>query len=163
LIVAQSTDAITACDHDLHVGEGSPQGMESQMGTPIWQASGAAPVDIQINLDQLATGWFTLTAITAADGPTDLKRIDQQQADGNALFRVTPSSDLLFKMQVLCATAPAAPGAGVWLSAQQNGVVLSCLDTSANVMNQNGAGYQAIQLGSVTSGQNQTFNFDIWQ
>ena len=133
------------------------------MGTPIWQASGTAAVDIQINLDQASIGWFTLTAISASDGPTDLKRIDQQQADGDAFFRVTPSSDLLFKLQVLCATAPVAPGAGVWLRAQQNGVVLPCLDTNANVMNESGGVYQPIQLGSVVSGQNLTFNFDIWQ
>ena len=132
------------------------------MGTPIWQASGTSPVDIQINLDQAAQGWFTLAAIDADNGTTDLRRIDSQDADGDAFFRVTPNLDLMFKLQVLCASSAPAPGAGVWLCVQQGGATLPCCDATGQVINQNGGSYQAVQLGSVIQGQNQTFNFDVW-
>jgi hypothetical protein len=133
------------------------------MGTPIWQANGEAVAEIRVNLDQQGLGWFTLTAISAHNGPVDLRRIDAEDADGDAYFRVTPSDDLLFKLQVLCAS-PAAPGSGVWLRVLQNGAVLPCVDTDGDVVNGNAAGgFRPIQLGTVVQGQNQIFNFDIWE
>lgn len=133
------------------------------MSTPIWQATAGTPVDIQINIDQAGQGWFTLTVIAANGAATDLKRTDSQDADGDAFFRVTPGSDLLFKLQVLCASAAAPPGSGVWLRALQGGNTLPCYDTSANLINQGaGGGYEPVSLGTITQGQNLTFNFDVW-
>ncbi len=128
----------------------------------IWKAAGVSPVDVQVNLDQQGQGWFTLTAVTPSGGATDLKRLDAVDADGDALFRVTPNDDLMFKLQVLCANSTAA-ASDVWLTVQQNGVTLQCVDSTGAVQNAQGGGFSAVQLGSVSPAKAFVGNFEVWE
>ena len=128
----------------------------------IWMAAPDVPVRIRATLSNQGLGWFTLAARTAAGEQTDLKRTDQADADGDALFRVTPSSDLLFKLRVLGGYV-SDEGSDVWLQVSQNGVVLECQDSSGKVINSNGGNaFEPVKLGPVAQAKTSSFHFEVW-
>lgn len=128
------------------------------MPTYIWRASGNSPAEIQVTLDQRGLGWFTAYASTATGGQTDLVRKDPNEADGDALFRVTPNGDLFFEVEAYCADAP--PGkVDVLLEVRQSGAILNCTDARGQVINPGG---QPVKVGQVAQARALAFTFQIW-
>lgn len=130
----------------------------------IWKAAGEAPAEIKVNFGQTnGLGWFTLSALSANGGSTDLKRTDGQDADGDALYRVTPNDDLMFKLQVLCASAKPSP-ADIYLRVSQGGATLECVDSKGVTLNAAaGGGFGEVKIGSVDVAKAFVGNFEIWE
>lgn len=127
------------------------------MEMPIWQATAAGPVDITISVDADAHAWFRLTD----NGTVVFREIDNQNATGACHVRVTPTDEQDYVLQVLCQSA--ATSADVTATVMQNGVNLPCYGDDGTIANSDGdGGYVAVQLGTLTPGQSQIFNFDLW-
>lgn len=135
----------------------------------IWMAKPSAPVEIRAYLDNAGLGWFALKRLTA-NGPEDVRRIDAEDADGNAAYQI-PTAQIaawnnqpaLFKMRVLVATGQGEE-IPLFLDVRQGGATLPALDGALKPSNgsKTGASYRPVELGALKAGQNGSFNFDIW-
>ncbi|OXE35626.1 MAG: hypothetical protein CGW95_12740 [Phenylobacterium zucineum] len=127
----------------------------------IWRAKGGDPVDIQVSLDNEGLAWFVLASMTAAGSQSDLKRTDHDDADGDAMFQVTPSEDLILKLRILGANI-GTNGSNAWLKILQNGKIISCQDAAGKIVNKLGSAFGPVKLGSVAQAQTNRFNFEVW-
>lgn len=127
----------------------------------IWRAAAGVPAEIRVNLDNQGLGWFTLAAKASNGDQTDLRRTDDDDADGMASFLVTPSADLLFKLRVLGGNVGSS-GSEAWMQVLQAGAVLECHDANGKTLNKSGASFTAVKLGAITQAHVSRFNFSVW-
>ena len=126
----------------------------------IWQAGQPGPLEIQVTIG-LASGWFTLAALNFDSQKVPISRIDSEDADGDALFRVDLAQDTLFKLQVLAGYVSGAD-TDVMVAVRKGGAVLPCIDNATKVQNKTGNSYKSQSIGKIKQGQNLTFNFSVW-
>jgi hypothetical protein len=126
----------------------------------IWQAGQPGPLEIQVTIG-LASGWFTLAALNFDSQKVPISRIDSEDADGDALFRVDLAQDTLFKLQILAGYV-SGPDTDVMVAVRKSGAVLPCMDNSTKVQNKTGNSYKSQSIGKIKQGQNLTFNFSVW-
>ncbi|HVZ99661.1 MAG TPA: hypothetical protein VG841_05050 [Caulobacterales bacterium] len=133
----------------------------------IWRAQAGVPIEILTNIGNQGLGWFSLKQISET-GPTDVKRIDAEDADGDAAYVLaalvpTPgaTATAFFKQRVLLAFASQGE-ASVYLNVRQNGVTLPALNMQLQVINKKGSTFAPVEMGMQKQGENKPYNYRVW-
>lgn len=129
-----------------------------------WEAAKSVPIKIKISLRNMR-GVISLGVASPASEAGKLHALplppDTDPHGDVATYEITSDVEgLSFELKVKGGVT-VNPPADIYLSLEQNGNILKCIDGEDKVQNKQGSKYKAIKIGTISPGDVKVLNFGV--